>query len=188
MSVCCWHTALSKRVSKQRYLLQRSGFLGFRHLSLLAFLHQRTRGVQGIVCDFVLLPRWLLLNCWLLVDDRQPSANYRGRLRLIPDHVMMPCTETSFSFWCWISPTWDDWLRVLLGFLRLLLLFKDGQHVSNVQLNRSFAFLSRDLLSFLEMISSGEQNHYRLALIWIVSSSSRSIHFIIGDKYKPVLS
>lgn len=49
-------------VSEWTYLFERSGFLGFGHLSLLAFLHQRAGGVQGIVGNFILLPGWLLLD------------------------------------------------------------------------------------------------------------------------------
>lgn len=51
-----------------------------------------------------------------------------------------------------IKPTCENnWLSVLLGFLRLLLLFQGGQHVSDVQLHRNLALFPRGFLAFLEI-------------------------------------
>lgn len=70
----CWNKIL--QVNEWSYLLERSGFLGFGDLSLLSFLHQRAGGVQGIMCNFILLPGGLLLNWWLFLNNRKSPTNY----------------------------------------------------------------------------------------------------------------
>lgn len=66
-------------------LFERGGFLGFGHLPLLAFLHQRTGGIQRVVGDFVLLPGRPLLERRLLVDDGKSSAHWGAIRKLTPD-------------------------------------------------------------------------------------------------------